>query len=107
MSNSNLQNNSTIKNERTIQVKVVLLGQSSVGKSSLVLRFVQDKFFPNTEGTIGAAFLTKNIDVFDEENKEFLHAKFEIWDTAGQENTNLSFFYFFYFYFYFYISLKF
>jgi len=42
-------------------VKVVLLGQTCVGKSSLVLRFVQDRFFPNTEGTIGAAFLTKTL----------------------------------------------
>jgi len=61
-------------------MKVVLLGQSCVGKSSLVLRFVQERFFPNTEGTIGAAFLTKSI-FLDEQSQ----VKFEIWDTAGQE----------------------
>jgi len=61
-------------------VKVVLLGQTCVGKSSLVLRFVQDKFFLNTEGTIGAAFLTKTITLEDD-----VGVKFEIWDTAGQE----------------------
>jgi len=44
------------------------------------LRFVQEKFFPHTEGTIGAAFLTKTIDA-----GEGNLVKFEIWDTAGQE----------------------
>jgi len=62
-------------------LKVVLLGQTCVGKSSLVLRFVQDKFFPNTEGTIGAAFLTKTLSLEDKTTS----IKFEIWDTAGQE----------------------
>jgi len=49
-------------------VKVVLLGQTCVGKSSLVLRFVQDRFFPNTEGTIGAAFLTKTLTLDETDN---------------------------------------
>jgi len=65
---------------RLITIKVVLLGQTCVGKSSLVLRFVQGKFFPKTEGTIGAAFLTKTIDL-----DSSAQVKFEIWDTAGQE----------------------
>eukprot|EP01119_Soliformovum_irregulare_P008041 TRINITY_DN2079_c0_g1_i1.p1 TRINITY_DN2079_c0_g1~~TRINITY_DN2079_c0_g1_i1.p1 ORF type:complete len:199 (-),score=40.41 TRINITY_DN2079_c0_g1_i1:44-640(-) len=66
--------------EKAYPMKVVLLGQSFVGKSSIVLRFVQDKFFPKTEGTIGAAFLTKALTLDDGTN-----VKFEIWDTAGQE----------------------
>jgi len=56
-----------------------MLGASGVGKSSLVLRFVLDKFSEATEATIGAAFLTKSI-VCDDYT-----LKFEIWDTAGQE----------------------
>ncbi|KAI9216042.1 ras family-domain-containing protein [Blastocladiella britannica] len=62
-----------------LQVKLVLLGQAAVGKSSLVLRFVRNEFQENREPTIGAAFLTQKCKV-DEKV-----IKFEIWDTAGQE----------------------
>jgi len=61
-------------------MKVVLLGQSSVGKSSIALRIVKDKFLNFTEGTIGAAYLTKTIELNDTTS-----VKMEIWDTAGQE----------------------
>lgn len=60
-------------------VKLVLLGEAAVGKSSLVLRFVSDDFQENKEPTIGAAFLTQKCTL---QNKV---VKFEIWDTAGQE----------------------
>jgi GTPase SAR1 family protein len=39
--------------------QVVLLGESSVGKSSLVLRFVRGQFVENSLPTVGAAFLTQ------------------------------------------------
>jgi len=61
------------------QFKVVLLGESAVGKSSLVLRFVKREFHEFQESTIGAAFLTQTIQIDD------TTVKFEIWDTAGQE----------------------
>ncbi|KAI9679737.1 MAG: hypothetical protein M1817_004751 [Caeruleum heppii] len=60
-------------------VKLVLLGEAAVGKSSLVLRFVNDDFQENKEPTIGAAFLTQKC------NLPSRTIKFEIWDTAGQE----------------------
>ncbi|CZS90184.1 probable VPS21-GTP-binding protein [Rhynchosporium agropyri] len=60
-------------------VKLVLLGEAAVGKSSLVLRFVNDDFQENKEPTIGAAFLTQKC------NLPTRTIKFEIWDTAGQE----------------------
>ncbi|KAG0430229.1 hypothetical protein HPB47_022866 [Ixodes persulcatus] len=61
------------------QFKLVLLGESAVGKSSLVLRFVKGQFHEYQESTIGAAFLTQTV-CLDETT-----VKFEIWDTAGQE----------------------
>ena len=60
-------------------IKTVLLGDSGVGKSSLVLRFVTDTFRPYSESTIGASFLTKILLVNEKQSKFF------IWDTAGQE----------------------
>ncbi|KAK9453455.1 ras family-domain-containing protein [Dipodascopsis uninucleata] len=63
----------------TASVKLVLLGEAAVGKSSLVLRFVSNDFQENKEPTIGAAFLTQKCSL---PNRTI---KFEIWDTAGQE----------------------
>ncbi|KAK9379049.1 ras family-domain-containing protein [Kockiozyma suomiensis] len=60
-------------------VKLVLLGEAAVGKSSLVLRFVSNDFQENKEPTIGAAFLTQKCSL------PTRTIKFEIWDTAGQE----------------------
>eukprot|EP00117_Sycon_ciliatum_P038346 scpid79811/ scgid28511/ Ras-related protein Rab-5C len=65
---------------RVCQSKLVLLGESAVGKSSLVLRFVKGQFHEYQESTIGAAFLTQTVQVDSETTM-----KFEIWDTAGQE----------------------
>ncbi|CBZ55665.1 putative Ras family domain-containing protein [Neospora caninum Liverpool] len=59
--------------------KTVLLGDASVGKSSLVVRFVKNTFSDTMETTIGAAFFTQALQV------DGRTVKFEIWDTAGQE----------------------
>ena len=59
--------------------KVVLVGASSVGKTSIVMRFSKDSFSPGQESTIGAAFLSR--DVPTPSGVVCLH----IWDTAGQE----------------------
>ena len=61
------------------EVKVVLLGDTGVGKSSLVLRFVTNSFKAYSESTIGASFMSKIMAI--DGNK----IKFQIWDTAGQE----------------------
>uniref|UniRef100_A0A5K3FUD9 Ras-related protein Rab-5C n=1 Tax=Mesocestoides corti TaxID=53468 RepID=A0A5K3FUD9_MESCO len=61
--------------------KLVLLGETAVGKSSIALRFVKSQFKEYQEATIGAAYLTQSIVVGDPQ----VTVKFEIWDTAGQE----------------------
>jgi small GTP-binding protein len=71
--------NNNSGSNKTCQFKLVLLGESSVGKSSLVLRFVKGQFHEFQESTIGAAFLTQTVQIDD------TTVKFEIWDTAGQE----------------------
>jgi len=67
------------RGERAREVKVVLLGDTGVGKSSLVLRFITNEFKPYQESTIGASFMSKLIMV------DGSPIKFQIWDTAGQE----------------------
>jgi len=64
---------------KPIQVKLVLLGEAAVGKSSIVMRFVNNEFQGNKEPTIGAAFLTQRCRIDDRV------LRYEIWDTAGQE----------------------
>ena len=66
------------------EVKVVLLGDQGVGKSSLVLRFVTNNFKFDSETTIGASFMSKMI-MIPQEDGEQMMVNFKIWDTAGQE----------------------
>ena len=61
--------------------KVVLLGESGVGKTSIITQFVKNEFSDYLTSSIGAEFLTKTVE-FDSHNKII---DFEIWDTAGQE----------------------
>eukprot|EP00940_MAST-03C_sp_MAST-3C-sp2_P001892 g1892.t1 len=63
----------------TCHHKLVLLGETSVGKTCVTIRFVKNEFFEFQEPTIGAAFLTQTITL------DNTTVKFEIWDTAGQE----------------------
>jgi len=65
--------------KKTLNFKLVLLGDAAVGKSSSVERFVKNEFFEFQQPTIGAAFLTQTVPLDD------CIVKFEIWDTAGQE----------------------
>ncbi|KAG6383501.1 hypothetical protein SASPL_156745 [Salvia splendens] len=64
---------------KSINAKLVLLGDVGAGKSSLVLRFVKGQFVEFQESTIGAAFFSQTVALND------ATVKFEIWDTAGQE----------------------
>ena len=66
--------------EDTINFKVILIGENSVGKTSLIIRYTTNKFNPLQLSTIGASFMNKLIKI----NNDII-IKFEIWDTAGQE----------------------
>ncbi|KAF7275095.1 hypothetical protein GWI33_012191 [Rhynchophorus ferrugineus] len=59
--------------------KVVLLGKGCVGKTSLVLRYVVDKFNNNNISTVQASFLKKKLNI------DGKRINLAIWDTAGQE----------------------
>ncbi|VVC33250.1 Hypothetical protein CINCED_3A016058 [Cinara cedri] len=63
---------------KMLSFKIVLLGEYSVGKSSLVNRLVKDQF-NKIPSTIGAAYCTFTIQINN------TPVKLEIWDTAGQE----------------------
>lgn len=72
--------NGAANDPKNLRVKLVLLGDSGVGKSCIVLRFVRGQFDPTSKVTIGASFLSQTIALQDSTT-----VKFEIWDTAGQE----------------------
>lgn len=60
-------------------LKVIILGDSGVGKTSLMNRYVNKKFSTQYKATIGADFVTKDVVVDDK------LVTMQIWDTAGQE----------------------
>eukprot|EP00053_Salpingoeca_punica_P011721 m.104448 g.104448 ORF g.104448 m.104448 type:complete len:233 (+) comp15758_c0_seq1:191-889(+) len=66
-------------NAPAVAIKLCLLGDTSVGKSSIMLRYVSDAFSASQQTTIGASFMTKAMTVRGQ------LCKFQIWDTAGQE----------------------
>lgn len=60
-------------------IKLLLLGDSGVGKSCLLMRFVDDKFTESFMSTIGIDFKIKIVEI------EGYRVKLQLWDTAGQE----------------------
>ena len=61
------------------KIKIIVVGDSGVGKTNLINRFASDKFDTNSKATIGVEFVYKTLKI----NKEII--KVEVWDTAGQE----------------------
>ena len=59
--------------------KILTIGESGVGKTCILRRFVEDKFLKNHLATIGIDFKTKTLNINNQE------IKLKIWDTAGQE----------------------
>ena len=75
------EDNKMDNEDQTIKCKVVLLGKSGVGKTSIISRYTTNVFKESLMTTPGANFITKKVN-FPKANKTI---KFEIWDTAGQE----------------------
>lgn len=59
--------------------KIIFLGESGVGKTCVINRFVNDKFSADQEMSMGAGFSSKDIKISDKEPEVSL----DIWDTAG------------------------
>ena len=65
--------------EYDLLFKLILIGDSYVGKSNILLKYLKNQFNENSKTTVGVEFGTKNIII---NNKRI---KIQIWDTAGQE----------------------
>jgi len=61
--------------------KVVLLGESGVGKTCIIKQFTENKFDMNELASLSAQFVSKTLNFEDDKKK----IKFDIWDTVGQE----------------------
>lgn len=68
-----------VDDEYHLLFKVVLIGDSGVGKSNILTRFTKNRFNPDSKATLGVEFDTKNMRFEDHT------IRVQIWDTAGQE----------------------
>jgi Ras-related protein Rab-11A len=59
--------------------KLVIIGDSGVGKSNLLSRYLRDEFNIDTKSTVGVEFGTQKLEI------QNYRVKVQIWDTAGQE----------------------
>lgn len=68
-----------MKSENETRIKIVLLGEAGVGKTSIIKRFYEDDFCENEETTYSSTFIEKELNINNQK------AIIELWDTAGQE----------------------
>ena len=61
--------------------KTILIGEAGVGKTSIIARYINNKYEEGIMSTHGANYISKNVE-FEEYNESI---NFQIWDTAGQE----------------------
>ena len=86
INNSSLKDNNSIslhemnENNDTIEFKIILVGSTSVGKTSIYNRFVLNEFSSTYKSTITAESKSKYIKI-----DKYLFAKLNIWDTCGSE----------------------
>jgi len=65
----------------SINIKVVLVGDTGVGKTSILDRYINDKYDPNQKTTLVSSYTFKKLDI----KKYNKSVSLDIWDTAGQE----------------------
>ena len=68
-----------MSNEYDYIMKLILIGDASVGKTNILNKYLKNEFDPNSKSTLGVELGTKNVKI---DNKII---KVQIWDTAGQE----------------------
>ena len=61
--------------------KVILVGEAGVGKTCIIVRFINNEYYEGAPSTTGANYASKVLE-FKEYNKSL---QYEIWDTAGEE----------------------
>ena len=61
--------------------KVILVGDSGVGKTSIILRFITNEYNKDTPSTTGANYASKDVEFNEYKTK----LQYDVWDTAGQE----------------------
>ena len=65
---------------KPINIKVVLIGEAGVGKTSIIMRYITNIFNPRQLATQGASYVSKTVEITKNQK-----VKFELWDTAGEE----------------------
>ena len=73
-----MSSGASASSRKKVLLKVIILGDSGVGKTSLMNQYVNQKFSNQYKATIGADFLTKEVMIDDR------LVTMQIWDTAGQ-----------------------
>ena len=73
------ENNSNSKNVDEDAIKLVLVGNSGVGKTCISQRYMNDSFTQQEGSTVGASYFQKILDI------DGKTVRLDIWDTAGQE----------------------
>lgn len=64
------------------QFRVIIVGNSKVGKSALITRFVDGMYRDDSDATVGVMFYAKVVDIGESKSRP---VKLQLWDTAGQE----------------------
>ena len=77
--NYEIEEDVSLLQKQYLRFKLIIVGDTGVGKTNIIGKYIADSFNENTKSTVGVEFFTKSFKI----NEDFI--KLEIWDTAGQE----------------------